>query len=96
MSTDALARGAGVCQHTWAATAPLAGAAPSTAQMAMSGRAGEDRRAVGRWAHRLVVFDSTQNNFLKLYYDSCNISMHLKILIKIAEFLCSHFNIEGG
>ena len=31
---------------------------------------------------------------LRLYYDSCHISMHFKKLFKIGEFLCSHFNIK--
>ena len=31
---------------------------------------------------------------LRLYYDSCHISIHFKKLFKIGEFLCSHFNIK--
>ena len=36
-----------------------------------------------------------RNYFVRLYWDSCHISMHLKKkLLKTDEFLCSHFNIE--
>ena len=44
----------------------------------------------------LAVFNFIQNNFVRLYCDSCHISVHFKILVKIGEFLCSHFNIEDG
>ena len=36
------------------------------------------------------------SNFVRLYCDSCHISVHLKKLIKVGEFLCSYFNIEDG
>ena len=36
------------------------------------------------------------NNFVRLYCGSCHISMCLKKLTKIDEFLCSHFNIADG
>ena len=42
------------------------------------------------------MFNFIGNNFVRLYCDSCHIGMHLKKLIKIVEFLCSHFNIEDG
>ena len=44
-----------------------------------------------------MVFNFIGNNFVRLYCDSCHISVHLKKnLIKIGEFLCSYFNIEDG
>ena len=48
-----------------------------------------------RWVQQcLVVFNVIRNNFVRLYCDSCHLSMHLKRNIKTGEFLCSHFNIE--
>ena len=42
----------------------------------------------------LVVFNFIQNNFVRLYCDSCHISMHFKKTYQIGESLCSHFNIK--
>ena len=42
------------------------------------------------------MFKFIQNNFVRLYCDSCHIGVPFKKLIKIGQFLCSHFNIEGG
>ena len=50
----------------------------------------------GSSSERLVAFNFIRNNFVRLYWDSCHISVHLKKNIKIGEFLCSHFNIEDG
>ena len=48
-----------------------------------------------RWLQQcLVVFNFIRNNFVRLYCDSCHISMCLKNFIKIGEFLFSHFNFE--
>ena len=48
-----------------------------------------------RWPLKhLVVFNFIQNNFVILYCGSCHISIHSKI-IKIAEFLYSHFNTDA-
>ena len=44
----------------------------------------------------LSFLNFTWNNFVRLYCDSCHISMHLKKLIKIGEFLSRHFNIKDG
>ena len=44
----------------------------------------------------VVIFNFIQNNFVRLYCDSCHTSVHFKKLIKISEFLCSYFNIEDG
>ena len=44
----------------------------------------------------IVVFNFIQNNFVRLNCDSCHISVHLEKLIKIGEFLYSHFNIKDG
>ena len=35
-----------------------------------------------------------QDNFVRLYCNSCHISVHLKKSIKIGEFLCSYFDIK--
>ena len=37
-----------------------------------------------------------QDNFVRLYCNSCHISVHLKNTYHMGEFLYSHFNIEGG
>ena len=44
----------------------------------------------------LSVFNFIWNYFVRLYCDSCLINVHLKELIEIGEFSCSHFNIEDG
>ena len=38
----------------------------------------------------------TSFNFVRLYCESCHIRVHFKKLIRIGEFLCSHFIIEDG
>ena len=45
----------------------------------------------------LVVFNLIRSNFVRLYCDSCHISVHLKEnLPKWVNFCVSHFNIEDG
>ena len=44
----------------------------------------------------LRIFNFFPNNFVRLYYDSCHISMDFKKNITIGTFLSSHFNIEDG
>ena len=54
-------------------------------------------RRFNLWATRegpLVVFNFIQNNFVRLYSESCHIACFLKKLFKIVEFLYSHFNIK--
>ena len=40
--------------------------------------------------------DFIQNNFVRLCWTAVKAVYILKKSIKIGEFLCSHFNIEGG
>ena len=49
-----------------------------------------------KMAHKqhLVVFNFIQNNFVRLYPESCHITCLFKKLFKIGEFLYSHFNIK--
>ena len=49
-----------------------------------------------KMAHKqhLVVFNFIQNNFVRLYPESCRITCLFKKLFKIGEFLYSHFNIN--
>ena len=42
----------------------------------------------------LAVLNFIQNNFVRLYCDSCQCALKKKI--EIGEFLCGHFNIEDG
>ena len=42
------------------------------------------------------MFNFIQNNVVRFYCDSCHIRMHFLKIIKIGEFLCSHFDVEDG
>ena len=44
----------------------------------------------------LAVVTFHLKQLLRLYCDTCHISMHLKKFIQIDKSLCSHFNSEDG